>query len=441
VPILFPRCQTCSQTFFSISSAMLWGIRSLRSTRPLTRKMMPGLVSKVFWSLHKARQRQSLLCPAANLPTHLTYSRPSFTKVLHPRLAPTSTRLPLDSKQQQYHPGVVKPPPTFVQPSSTTSKRKLQDGLEQLEQRQSKHSKLAPTSHTQPRRVPSSANVMPSARPRTLQQAPAARTDKTKPFGTCEQQRGHRQAKTSTPVSSSYDPISKHKSKDASTLKAKAPQATTPPSASSTTSGTNIGIAFALPRTIAEPPRLTFFDLPRELRDMIYLNMISMYKAPHWQYRRTVDGTLFKVKLLLISRQFSEEYADLFLRLKTFRLVAEDRSVTHPPMLFDVSYFPQAPLHIFRHIELIFHVGDYKWISVVDRKQKRKPETVASALSHTMGKMKCLQTIDVRILIADRTLEKDFRKVFEEDGSESICPAWKEIEGRKEVDVRLVGRM
>lgn len=172
---------------------------------------------------------------------------------------------------------------------------------------------------------------------------------------------------------------------------------------------------------------------------MIYLEMTSVYHlVGEWRYR-TVDGTVLKTNLLLVSRQFGEEYLDLFLKLKTFRLRACSDSVTHPPMHFNYRHHPQAPLHILRHVEMTINVGEWRFgRSVVTQKQKRKAETVASSLSHTLGKMKCLQSIKVKIVVGDRRLEKGFRNVFEGEGFGSICPAWSELKGRKELKITMM---
>lgn len=73
--------------------------------------------------------------------------------------------------------------------------------------------------------------------------------------------------------------------------------------------------------------------------------------------------------------------------------------------------------------------------SVVAWSQKRKPEAVASALSHVIGQMSALQELEVQINVLMPQLVPGSRELFDTADIEVFCPAYAALKCTKSITI------
>lgn len=186
--------------------------------------------------------------------------------------------------------------------------------------------------------------------------------------------------------------------------------------------------------SVTQPNRaeVGFFDLPYELREMVYNNIHSGYSS-HWRTEncwRARDGSDFPVKLLRVNRHFADECSALFLR-KRILLAVQPGTVSHPPVRLS-QYHP--PLSRLKNVRLSIDIS-HGWDSVVSKSQKSKPEAVASALCHIITKMTALEELQIQIWVWSRQLAPGFRRVFESAEFGSLCHSYALLDCTKSIVV------
>jgi len=203
----------------------------------------------------------------------------------------------------------------------------------------------------------------------------------------------------------------------------------------------NLEMASATPA--ASSPPLSFFDLPNEVRNKVYVEYFldtgiqRRPKSPE-RKKRVVGMACMRLGkwtmnlgLLVVSRKFGSELESLFFGTQRLNIKIARHSVTmgdpysiHHPAQFWPKY---------RKVAITFEVGGEQ--SCMGHKDNHKALVIADTIDLLINNLPKLEDLEIKIVVYSNLQRGLFMSLFHTNDVLTDCPAYAAFQGKKTISV------